>query len=132
MAENANQHYVPKFYFKLFNGGEPRINALLTKDGRIVRSAPIKGQCARNMFYGSVEIEKEFSRLEGSHASALRALVEVGTTGDTTKFSKEQIPSLLQAIAFQRARTMLELEKNAPAMESFLLHAFTEFLVSSS
>ena len=25
-----NQHYVPQFYFKLFNGGEPHICALLT------------------------------------------------------------------------------------------------------
>ena len=54
MAENANQHYVPQFYFKLFNSGKRQISVLLTKDGRIVLYAPIKGQCAQWPFTGVV------------------------------------------------------------------------------
>ena len=50
MAANASHHYVPQFYFKLFNGGERLISVLLTKDGRIIPRASIKGQCTRHKF----------------------------------------------------------------------------------
>src|SRR5262249_46702580 len=108
VAEQTNHHYVPQFYFKLFNEGHRQICVLLKKNGQVVTNAPIKGQSSRHMFYGTVEIEKGFSQLEGLHAGALRALIEVATTGDRSKWSNEQFPWLLQAIAFQRARTMLE------------------------
>jgi hypothetical protein len=128
MAENANQHYVPQFYFKLFNGGARQICVLLTKDGRIALSAPIKGQCARSKFYGTVKIEKELSELESLHAAALRALVETATTDDLTKWSHDHFPWLLQAIAVQRSRTMLEVEKVTPAMQGMFLHMFKEYV----
>lgn len=126
MAAHANHHYVPQYYFKLFNGGHRQICALLKKNGQVVTNAPIKRQSSRHMFYGTVEIEKNFSQVEGLHAIALRALVEVATTGDFSKWSEEQIPWLVHAVAFQRARTILEVEKVAPAMEAMLLHMFSE------
>lgn len=128
MPENANQHYVPQFYFRQFNGGTERICVLLLKNGRIVPTAPIKGQCARHMFYGTPEIEKQFSHLEGQHAAAFRALIMAATTGDVARFSNDHLPALLQAILFQRARTMLEVEKISPAMESMLLHVFKGYV----
>lgn len=128
MPENANQHYVPIHYFRLFNGGKRQICVLLTKDGRFVPSAPIKGQCARHMFYGSAEIDRMFSKLEGEHASALRALVEMATTSDLTRFSVKDWVHVLQAIVFQRARTMLEVEKEVPAWISMQLHLFKEYV----
>ena len=127
MAANASHHYVPQFYFKLFNGGERLISVLLTKDGRIIPRASIKGQCARHKFYGTAEIEKDFSKLENLHSAALHSLVAVATTSDLTKWSQEHYPWLLQAIAFQRARTMLEVEKEFPAMSSMLLYLFKEY-----
>jgi hypothetical protein len=128
MAENANQHYVPQYYFKLFNGGKRQICLLFTKDGRVVPHAPIKGQCARHKFYGNVEIERQLSQLEGMHAATLRAMVETATTGDRTKWSQDQVIWLLQAVTFQRARTMLEVEKESPAHESMLLYMFKDYL----
>jgi hypothetical protein len=128
MAENVSHHYVPQFYFKLFAGGGRQICVLLLKEGRIVPHAPIKGQCAHNMFYGTVEIEREFSKLEGLHATTLRALVEAAATGDPTKWSRDLYPLLLQAVAFQRARTMLEVEKVSPAMTAMHLRLFKEYV----
>jgi len=128
MAENISHHYVPQFYFKLFTGGSRQICILLLEEGRIVPSAPIKGQCARNWFYGTVEIEREFSKLEGLHAAALRALVEAATTDDWPKWSQDHYPWLLQALVFQRARTMLEVEKVAPAMMAMHLRMFKEYI----
>jgi hypothetical protein len=128
MAENANQHYVPQYYFKLFNGGKRQICLLFTKDGRVVPYAPIKGQCARHKFYGNAEIERQLSQLEGMHAATLRAMVETATTGDPMKWSQDQVMGLLQAVVFQRARTMLEVEKESPAHESMFLHLFKAHL----
>jgi len=126
VAEHANHHYVPEYHFKFFNGGGRQICALLKKDGKVVTNAPIKSQSSRHMFYGTVEIEKAFSGLEGLHAGALRALIEAAETGDLTKWSHEHFLWLLQGIAFQRARTMLEVEKIAPAMQAMFLHMFKE------
>jgi hypothetical protein len=128
MPENANQHYVPQFYFKLFNGGKRHICVLLTKEGRIIPAAPVKGQCARHTFYGSVEIEKMFSHLEGRHAPTLRALVEMATTSDLTSFSDDNWPWVLNAVVIQHARTLLEVEKEMPAMIAMQLHMFKEHL----
>src|ERR1700722_14698978 len=101
MAGNINQHYVPQFYFKLFTGGGSHICALFTNEGRVIPAAQIKGQCARDLFYGSVEIEKAFSQLEGQHAEALRSLINLATTDDQTKFTWHNFLMLLQAIVFQ-------------------------------
>src|SRR6202041_3012827 len=72
--------------------------------------------------------EKGFSQLEGLHSAALRAMIAVATTSDLSKWSFEHMPWLLQAIAFQRARTMLEVEKEAPAMQALMLHMFAEWV----
>jgi hypothetical protein len=128
MAGHINQHYVPQFYFKLFTSGRNHVCTLFTDDGRFVPAAQIKGQCARDLFYGSVEIEKAFSQLEGQHAEALRALIDVAATGDATKFSEEHFGWLLQAVVFQRSRTLLEVEKESPAHKAMFLHAFFEFV----
>src|SRR5262249_37525051 len=128
MPEHANHHYVPQFYFKLFNGGGRQICALLMKDGRIVTHAPIKSQSSRHMFYATVVIETAFSQLEALHSAAIRALIEAADTNDPTKWSFDHLPWLVQAIAFQRARTVLEVEKEAPAMQGMLLHMFSEWV----
>lgn len=126
MAGHINQHYVPQYYFKLFTGGRSHVCAMFTVDGRLVPAAPIRGQCARDLFYGSVEVEKAFSQLEGQHAEALRALIDVAATDDPAKFSEDHFGWLLQAVAFQRSRTLLEVEKEGPAEKAMFLHAFFE------
>ena len=131
MAENANHHYLPKHFFRLFNGGKDMISLLVTKTGKIIPLASIKGQCARNHFYGTQEIERNICGLEGLHASSLRKIAAVGLTGETSMFTQEDFIWLLQAVAFQRARTMLEVEKTSPAMGSLMLHCFTEEMKNS-
>lgn len=95
----------------------------------MIPHAAIKGQCARHKFYGSAEIENLFSRLEGLHASCLQALVRAGNSGDINEFSFDHFPWLMQAIVFQRARTMLEVEKTFPAVEAMILKMFKEHLL---
>lgn len=131
MPENANHHYLPQYYFRQFNGGRRSICALLFKDGRVIPKAPIKGQCARHLFYGTPEIERQFGQLEGQHAAVYRALIEAATTGDTSSLSNEHFFLLLQAVAFQRARTLVEVEKTSPSMEAMFLHLFREYVIAT-
>lgn len=128
VADPKNHHFVPQYYFRLFTGSDRHVCAYLKRHGRVVPYAPIKGQCARRTFYGKAEIEKGFSLLEGHHASALRAIVRAAGSDDVKEITNEHFAWLLQAIVFQRARTMLEVEKEWPACEAMILKLFKEHL----
>jgi hypothetical protein len=49
MTYHVKQHFVPRFYFKLFTRGDRRIHVLLKKENRIITNVSIKGQCARQL-----------------------------------------------------------------------------------
>ncbi|PQO28132.1 DUF4238 domain-containing protein [Blastopirellula marina] len=129
LAGPKNHHFVPQYYFRLFTGGQRHICAYLTQHKCVIPRAPIKGQCARHKFYGSAEIENHFSLLEGLHASALQTLVKAAENDNIHEFTWEHFPWLLQAIVFQRARTMLEVEKTFPVLEGMMLKMFKEHLL---
>ncbi len=67
MAERLNQHYVPQFYFRHFAKNPRTIGTLLLRDGRLIANASIKGQCSKKNFYGSKELEDDFSQIEAQH-----------------------------------------------------------------
>ncbi len=96
--------------------------------GRQIFNASIKHQCARNNFYGSVELETLFSKLEGKHATAIRRAKLITWSPDPPPLTDEEDHFLLQAVLFQRARTLLEIEKDAPAIEGMSLAAFRHYL----
>ncbi len=98
MADRANQHFVPQFFFKMFNGNRRYIHVLMRTNGAVHLNAPIKGQCARHNFYGSQEIESFFSTLEGRSAKAFRHVVDFAWNperilDDTTVF--DLLPAVL-------------------------------------
>ena len=128
MAENSNHHYVPQYYFRQFTAGEAHICAFLKKNGKVITHAPIKGQCSRKMFYGSAEIEINISQLEGKHSESLRHLIATAETSDLTKWSDNHYFWLLQAVVFQHARTLLQVEKTSPANCKLVTHIFKEHL----
>jgi hypothetical protein len=127
MAQYANQHFVPQFYFRRFNGGTNAINLVLLGTGRVIFDASVKHQCAGNMFYGVKELEKVFTEIEGAHSNALRAVADASWKQDWSVFTQDVYGSLLEAVLFQRSRTALEIEKskdvpNAMAMPGFRHH----------
>ena len=128
MSERANQHFVPQFYFKQFSRGERCIHMLLTAKDRIVLNASVKRQCSRNRFYGPVELESLFSRLDGRHSTCLRRLIEFAWSPSPVQLAPQHIAGIWECILFQRARTLLEVEKHTPATESFLLEMFKEHI----
>ena len=128
MPDRVNQHFVPQYYFRHFSETDRTIGALLLRDGKSIPYAPIKGQCARNNFYGSKELESIFSQLESMHCHSIRAAIEIAWHSQAEFFSVQELTGLFEAIVFQRGRTALEIEKQVPAMQGQRLHMFKHYL----
>jgi hypothetical protein len=131
MAEHDEHHFVPQHYFRLFNGGRDYICVWLPHRRTLVRRASVSGQCKRHKLYGSAEIDKAFSQLEGRHAAALKTLVHAAATSNPDALTWDDYSWLLHAIQFQRARTLMEVEKHAPALEAMQLELFKAHLIGT-
>ena len=64
MSERANQHFVPRFYFRNFSEDGARIHLLHRSSGRTIINAPIRGQCVKQRLYGSADMELRLSQIE--------------------------------------------------------------------
>jgi hypothetical protein len=128
VSDPTNQHFVPKFYFKLFTGGSGLIHLLQKDDGRILVNKPIKGECAQPNFYGSAEIESQFSGLENQHSAVLKRMRDLAWSPSPVDLEPRDLRKLWEAVVFQRARTELEVKKVSPANEALILEMFKEHL----
>ena len=132
MAQHDNQHFVPKFYFRQFNGGTECIQVFCPTKNRLIRDAPIKGQCAQHRFYGNDEIENVLCGLESSHRCALRYLIDAAwATTPLPQQTGEQHALMLQAVLFQKSRTVKEAQKRAARTSAFTTKLFSEYLKRS-
>jgi hypothetical protein len=131
MTERLNQHYVPQFYFRHFSVIRNTIGMLLVRDGRVFTHAPVRGQCSRKNFYGSKELEAQFSQLESQHCIAIRAALEVANIATAEFFSLDELCSFFDAIVFQRARTATEVAKHERALEKLTLFMFRKHLAAT-
>ncbi|NQU21080.1 MAG: DUF4238 domain-containing protein [Candidatus Nealsonbacteria bacterium] len=128
MTDRANQHFVPQFYFRHFSTNERTIATLLTRSGKLILHAPIKGQCARKNFYGSRELESLFSAMESRHCKAIRAAIEIAWNASAAFFSPKELMWFFEAVTFQRGRVALEIDKRTPAIERLRLEMFKHYL----
>ena len=106
MAENKKphkkQHYVPKFYLKLFSqdGKHLWIYNLRSKDSFQV---PIKNLCYEKYFYAkNLEFEKALSLIEQKQAETLHKLVD---TQDFANFGHEDFDHIHLFLLLQSSRT---------------------------
>ena len=77
MANNKNQHFVPKAYLRPFGNEDQRsINLYAFGSGKFVENASIKSQCSRNYFYGSEPVFEDFIQyFEGRYGEAMGRLL---------------------------------------------------------
>ncbi len=70
MPDHKSHHYVPQMYMRLFaRPGEKRVGVYVIDARKFVPEAPIKGQLARDYFYGKdPRAEKAFGRIEDQAA----------------------------------------------------------------
>lgn len=116
MPHNKNQHYVPKFYFKLFSKSS-HINIYNLKNkGHFFGS--IKGQASKDYFYGkNLEIEKQFSSLEFNFKKNLEKLNKVERFKE---LDSEEYMEILRFITFQSERTELSKTKTKQATQQMV------------
>lgn len=82
MADNKNQHFVPKVHLKPFSvRGEGRAIHLLNLDrAQIICDASVKNQCAGNYFYGQdTRLECAIQTVEEGYARCISSLHQPGT-----------------------------------------------------
>lgn len=123
MSNKSNQHYVPQFYFRFFSLDQRSICVLYKKDGKACDTASIKGQASRHKFYGTTEIENNFCTLEGAFSAPLRKL---RTCSGFNEISDEEYSLIIQAITFQRSRTLAARSSSHPMYNKLIkLHLET-------
>lgn len=124
MAENANQHYVPQFYFRYFSDNGRSINVILKDAGNTVPNASIKGQASKRYFYGDSSAEERMKRLDGLYASTFNIVMNADRIAD---IAADTWSAFLQNIMLQRARTLSARIVSQPMMDRLLqLHAEIE------
>lgn len=125
MADSANQHYVPQFYFRGFSSDGRSVCALNRRDGTTIRVASIKGQASKKYFYGDAEAEKKLQQVDGLFSDVVKRFRECSTFDE---FSGEDYYILLQNIMLQRSRTM-SARSRSKAMQDRLLQLHLEMKV---
>ena len=103
MARYKNQHYVPKFYFRLFSKNKKTICLYVISKNKFVEHANIKNQCSKSYFYSkNTNIEKKFSQLEGLAKNILTKIIK---NNSLDELSNREIENLKSYILFQYGRT---------------------------
>ncbi|TWA24752.1 uncharacterized protein DUF4238 [Sinorhizobium medicae] len=106
MAENKLHHYVPKCHLRQFASGEA-INLFNMASERLIRGAPIKGQCARNHFYGKDGgVERALQDIEGAYATTVAKAV-----ASPADISLDDLAVLREFTLLQTFRTYGHVEK---------------------
>lgn len=77
MPDNKSHHYVPRFYLRNFSQSGKNVDLFNVDSQRLIKNAPIKGQCCRDYFYGkNPDNEKSLSSVEGQVAELFRLISE--------------------------------------------------------
>jgi hypothetical protein len=113
MPDHKRQHYVPRCYLKPFSldRAGAAINLYNIPRLQAARTAPVKGQCARDYLYGEdLRLERALQEIEGEYARILRA-VEQGTQTQVDL-------AVLRGFAYlQYSRTDMAMRRRRMAME---------------
>lgn len=116
MSTRKNHHFVPQFYFRLFSQDGRSISVLHRQSGKVIASAPIKGQACKAWFYGDDTAEDALSQVEGACSAALRELAALRNPAD---LSAESVELVLVWLALQRSRTKAARQSGQPMHDRF-------------
>lgn len=103
MANNKNQHFVPRCYLRPFTQGAEglAISLFNLERKKLISNAPVKNQCSRDYFYGKdQQLEDKIQLIESDYSQALRDLIK-----NTCTFSEENKAVFRTFWIFQHLRT---------------------------
>jgi hypothetical protein len=118
MADNKNQHYVPRVYLKPFTlqGEGVAINLLNIDRMKLVQNAPVKSQCSGDYFYGKDErLERAINFVENPYGEVVRFL-----TGDGAAVNSAVRMVILRFVYLQYLRTEAASRKAAEMSRAML------------
>lgn len=136
MAENKNQHFIPKYYFRQFSNDEKTINLIQKENGQVRKKISIKGQCSKKYFYGKNEEDKEITKYESKHKQLLNELNTIDSPVKYDNFMSTDskvninILKLCELIIFQRMRTYSKREQILNSDKSMIKEIASHFLQS--
>ncbi len=84
MADNKNQHFVPRVHLRPFTGGGEglAINLFNLDRMKAIPNAPVKNQCSGDYFYGQDPLlESAINFIENPYGPVVRHLTEDGAVG---------------------------------------------------
>jgi len=109
MPQNKLQHYVPKCHLRPFclDSGGSAINLYNIARDKLIEGASIKGQCARDYFYGKDRVlERALQEPEGAYA----AIVDKAAN-DPSSITSTELGRLREFTLLQTLRTYSYVEK---------------------
>lgn len=114
MANNKNQHFVPKVYLRPFgNDDRKSINLHAFGLGECIPNASIRGQCSRNYFYGKEEVFDQYNKhFEGRYGEAI-SRIEVG------EINPADVSILFRFFVLQHLRTPHMLRQREHMIDAF-------------
>jgi len=105
MAEQKKQHYIPRFYFKLFSPNKRSIEVYNLKS-KNAYSGSYRKLCTKNYFYSKRgEVETSLSSIEGESSKVINKLIG---THDISSLTIEDAFTICAFLAFQNYRTEKE------------------------
>ena len=103
MANNKNQHFVPRCHLRPFtlDANGMAISLFNLERKKLISNAPVKNQCSKDYFYGTDErLENAIQLVESGYSQALRELIQ-----DSRSFSEGVMTVLRTFWLFQHLRT---------------------------
>lgn len=127
MAECKNQHYVPKFYFRLFS--EKCVVEVYDLNDKIFHPGSCKHLCAEEWFYSrDPAIEKIFSALESVFSRILHKIID---NEDINVLKDDDYSYLLLFLVIQNVRTAKGKELSDD-LSNFLFQEFSKALLQKN
>ena len=118
MSNSKNHHYVPQFYLRLFSADKKSISLLNKKRNKIIKGAPIKGQCALENFHGWHEdVEHNIAEIEGDSAPVIQ---RIAVTGSLPRTGSADHLRLSLFVALQMGRTQSIAKENDAMTDRFV------------
>ncbi len=107
MADNKNQHFVPKVHFRPFSVDREgkAIHLFNLDNGRAIPNAPVRNQCSGDYFYGhDRNLETAIQTIEGAYGQMLQRLLP-----------PEAEPGALDGVVLRRFMLLQNLRTEAAA-----------------
>lgn len=110
MAVKRKQHYVPRFYLKLFSWGNKKaINIYNIRSQKIILGGSLKNQCCEPYFYGEdLDVENAFGDIEGRASRIINQIIHRKSAPER---NTQEYLTILTYVLFQLARTKYTAEE---------------------